>query len=667
MSYIGATGYTQYEERFQDIEGRIDIDERNTSNILKDLYVGNYSITSNLNRVIHTSSNIFSNLYIGDDCITSNIIKIFNREGITYDDLYAGDNSFASNIKYLKNEVQNETLTTPKTAIYRVKDLEIKFNQINNGFSSGNLIDAETGVVIGNSIANAFSCIGANIANIGNTAAIWYFLGQCAIAAQVGQTRAETANTKADKSLGIWDENGNDVYHKKSGNVGIGTTFGSVLTNKLEVNGNINIPTGSSFRINNEPLSYSDLAGTPPVSSKWTNATDTATNIYYNCGNVGIGVISSITNKLEVDGSVNISAGNKNKINGVNLAFSDLGGTLSYNSLTDKLTAGTNINIVNNAINNTYTYTLPTAGTGAGGALGGVKVEGSTITVNGSGVISAAAATPQVNSDWTQTNTSSKAFIQNKPNAGTNISFANNAITNSIIRSPTQNIIALNNNELIIRDKANSGKTTNVDVPLTSFNEPLSNPSRYVFRAFTHSGLAELQTPHTFKDVGSGAGGDDWEPDGGVSGKGLKNSIVDIFSSGNVYSKGNDGGTGGITTTSPFAGQGAGGGGAGTAGGNGGLGLTNASPGDGGDGLSGISEINHDFKTNFGNYGKLETDGKYWLAGGRGGGAWEVYTPERFALGGKGGGGLGSIGNEQASGGNAFDNTGSGGGGGSAA
>jgi len=72
---------------------------------------------------------------------------------------------------------------------------------------------------------------------------------------------AADALVKANRSLGIWDENGNDVYHKKSGNVGIGTTFGSVLNNKLEVNGNINIPTGSTFRINNEPFNYSHLAG----------------------------------------------------------------------------------------------------------------------------------------------------------------------------------------------------------------------------------------------------------------------------------------------------------------------------------------------------------------------------------------------------------------------
>jgi hypothetical protein len=36
MSYIGATGYSQNEPRFQETEGRIDIDEKNISNISKD-------------------------------------------------------------------------------------------------------------------------------------------------------------------------------------------------------------------------------------------------------------------------------------------------------------------------------------------------------------------------------------------------------------------------------------------------------------------------------------------------------------------------------------------------------------------------------------------------------------------------------------------------------
>jgi len=69
---------------------------------------------------------------------------------------------------------------------------------------------------------------------------------------------------------------------------------------------------------------------------------------------------------------------------------------------------------------------VPTAGTGSGGTLGGVKVDGNIMLINGYGVITAAAATPQLNSDWTQTLTTSKAFIQNKPNAGSNISFTGN-------------------------------------------------------------------------------------------------------------------------------------------------------------------------------------------------------------------------------------------------
>jgi len=149
------------------------------------------------------------------------------------------------------------------------------------------------------------------------------------------------------------------------------------------------------------------------------------------------------------------------KISNANLAFSDLGGTLSYNSLTDKptlfdgsynsltnkLVGGTNIQILNGAINNLYSYTLPIAGVGTGGALGGVKVDNSTITIN-NGVISATAGTSytlpiastsviggvrpdgtsilineptgiitavQIQSDWNITDNLSRAYILNKP------------------------------------------------------------------------------------------------------------------------------------------------------------------------------------------------------------------------------------------------------------
>ena len=142
------------------------------------------------------------------------------------------------------------------------------------------------------------------------------------------------------------------------------------------------------------------------------------------------------------------------------------------------------------------------------------------------------------------------------------------------------------------------------------------------------------------KNGGSGAGGDGFTQDGGTPGFGIKDNNGDTFSSGTIYSRGNDGG-GNIDY------NGGGGGGAGTAG-NGSV------PGNG---LSGINEINYDFKTNFGtSVGKTESDGLVWFAGGGGGG-------HSTSIGGLGGGGNGVLA-AYSNGGNATNGTGSGGGGG---
>ena len=153
------------------------------------------------------------------------------------------------------------------------------------------------------------------------------------------------------------------------------------------------------------------------------------------------------------------------------------------------------------------------------------------------------------------------------------------------------------------------------------------------------------------KNGGSGAGGDGYTINGGTSGAGNKNTTTDLFPGATVYSRGNNGGSE-VSGT----GVGGGGGGAGEIGQSGSFTI----PGKGGDGLSGISEINFDFKTNFGNFGKLETDGKYYFAGGGGGGNTTVLNSS------KGGGGAGGIGGSRPNslGGDATPNTGSGGGGG---
>ena len=85
-----------------------------------------------------------------------------------------------------------------------------------------------------------------------------------------------------------------------------------------------------------------------------------------------------------------------------------LANTLTQSTLTSTLTSALNsalstyaplsaltpyatITQLNTAISGvSNTYTLPTAGIGSGGTLGGVKVDGTTITINGSGVISGA-------------------------------------------------------------------------------------------------------------------------------------------------------------------------------------------------------------------------------------------------------------------------------------
>lgn len=441
MSFIGATGYNENQEELDTLKDNIDANSSYINNLV------------GIPDPLHTA--IF-----GINLLNPGLFGLVERAEV--------------NIKALQTGLEGEGTT--------ISGIETTISGIETEVSG---IQTE---ILG---------IQGEITGIDSTISSIEFVQLPALGVLIGTADgiAVDARNKANRALDIWDYSGDNVYHKKSGNVGIGNTFGSTITNKLEVQGNINIPTGSTFRIGDEPFNYTHLAGEQPVSSKWTNATDVDTNIYYNSGNVGIGITTAINNKIEIGGNLNISAGSKYKINNVNLAFSDLGGTLSYNSLSEKLTAGTNINIIDNVINNTYE--LPKATTNA---IGGVRPDGTTITINTStGVISSAGGTAQVNSDWTQTNTSLKSFIQNKPTAGTNISLANNTITNLITGSPTQNIITLNDNYLIVKDKPDSQIVTQVDVPLTSGNEPTITSPAFTesIRTFTHSGGTEEQTTHT--------------------------------------------------------------------------------------------------------------------------------------------------------------------------
>jgi alpha-tubulin suppressor-like RCC1 family protein len=99
-----------------------------------------------------------------------------------------------------------------------------------------------------------------------------------------------------------WTSNINGILSYS--NVAIGKELVDNSTHKLDVGGNINISTGSKYKINGVNLSYSDLEGSLPTgSSQWITSNN---NIYYNVGNVGINITDPIE-KLDVNGNIRSS------------------------------------------------------------------------------------------------------------------------------------------------------------------------------------------------------------------------------------------------------------------------------------------------------------------------------------------------------------------------
>jgi hypothetical protein len=173
----------------------------------------------------------------------------------------------------------------------------------------------------------------------------------------------------------------------KSANVGIGTNNPNY---KLDVNGNVYAGNNSYLLSTYDSIGGSQYFGkqylggiiagmeieNTTLGGNWAQKLHFHSHAYgggfgrrltiAENGNVCIGTTTSV-HKLDVSGNVNISAGSTYKINGQDLAFSNLIGIIPSSN-------------------------LPFAGSGVSGVLGAVKVDGSSITITPSGVISASSA-----------------------------------------------------------------------------------------------------------------------------------------------------------------------------------------------------------------------------------------------------------------------------------
>ena len=118
---------------------------------------------------------------------------------------------------------------------------------------------------------------------------------------------------------------------RADGKVGVGVTSPAY---KLDVDGDLNLSTGSTLRIN----------GTPAVFSNWTV---TGSDIYRTSGNVGVGVTSPAY-KLDVHGSANVGA----------LTATTISGPVSGNASTATALASS-VNIGGVAFNGTANINLP--------------------------------------------------------------------------------------------------------------------------------------------------------------------------------------------------------------------------------------------------------------------------------------------------------------------
>jgi hypothetical protein len=196
----------------------------------------------------------------------------------------------------------------------------------------------------------------------------------------------------------------------KNQRVGIGVNINSILNNSLEVNGDINIPSSSTYKINNANFGYSNLDHKLLAGTNISIGADFKVNNTYTLPAASGAVIGGIRvgNNLSIlDGVLSapspytLPTASDAVIGGIrvgnNLSI-DANSILSVPSYTLPISSdaviggirvGANLSITDGVLSAPPPYTLPTA---SGAVIGGIKV-GNNLSIT-DGVLSAPPYTP---------------------------------------------------------------------------------------------------------------------------------------------------------------------------------------------------------------------------------------------------------------------------------
>ena len=281
---------------------------------------------------------------VGDINISSGSKFKINGNDLSYNDLtdklIFNTNDFEIDIDIFSGD---ETIILKNPNAWSLNGNDIYYNNGNVGIGAGMTTPAFPLDISG----------GVNITNQGDQALLLRFNTERAWEFKQGGTGdssdlvlKSSTNSKSFKINNDTDANFVKFYaNSTAGNfccfsdkVRIGDMINPSHT--LDVAGDVNIASGSKYKINGNDLSYNDLAGTPPASSQWTT---TGNNIYYNTGNVGIGTNNPLTNLniLGTDTKIRVVATNANGSAGIQLLeyYNDtqLGGELYYDGVENTL------------------------------------------------------------------------------------------------------------------------------------------------------------------------------------------------------------------------------------------------------------------------------------------------------------------------------------------